>query len=290
MRSLGEVTVLMKAQPGGIVQRIPRTLGVLVAILFFASGPQQATAANVAAGDGTQSCPGGTGSISATARGERPRAPANPGVERALDAIRVLPGVNMPFVDLPEVSSSIATYSEGSLTHTVRTTVRAGRIPTSREGTTGGHRPSLMSSACVPFQREVHKVSHMICGGGCLIQYLQRTVDRYSNPNNLHYWDRVEVRIWRERQYSTGLYFTGDAYTRWDEGYAFDCEDGSNQGRIVYSYTTPVWNTWDRTYDYYWTEYQLPTVTPTLAGPVLRVSTTTPESYGPNLYTQVDLQ
>ncbi len=267
---------------------MPRALGVLVAIVLFASIPQPSAAANVASGDGMQGCPGDTGSRSMPAQGRRPR--ANRAIERAPDAVRVLPGANMPFIDLPEVSSSIETYSEGGLTHTIRTTVRAGRVPTSTgRATTGGHRASLMSGACTLFQREVHKVSHTICGGGCLIQYLQRTVDRYSNPNRLNYWDRVEVRIWWERLYSTGLYFTGDAYTRWDEGYAFDC-NGDPQGRIVYSYTTPAWYTWDRTYDYYWTEYQLPTVTPTLAGPVLRVSTTTPESYGPNLYTQVDLQ
>jgi hypothetical protein len=209
---------------------------------------------------------------------------------RAPDPVQVLPGANSPFVDLPVVQETTRTYTEGGLINTVKTTVRSGLPPGTLAPSSGGHEAAV-SATCTYTTRDVYLQEHTICGGGCLTQHMQRTFDRFTNTNNngLHYWDRIEVRLWWTRQYDVQIYFTGDAYTEWDEGFAFDC-DGASQGRTVSNSFAPVWYTWDRTYDYYWDETWLPTVTPTYAGPLLNVYTNTPESFGPQLHTEIGVQ
>ena len=118
------------------------------------------------------------------------------------------------------------------------------------------------------------------------MQHMRRTVDQYSNPNGLNYFDRIEYRPWWYRIASDGLYFTGNAYTEWRESNAWDC-DGAGQGRTTFNSFAPQWFTWDRTYDYYWDETWLPTVTPSIYS--LFVFTDTPESFGPNLHTELSL-
>lgn len=210
-------------------------------------------------------------------------------MERAPDPVQALPGAGKVAVHLPVViSETVESYSEGGLTHTIQTTVTRGFAP-GTSGSSGGRLAAPLSGVCSPLGRDAIERRHTICGGGCLTQVMLRTVDRYSNPNGLNYFDRIEVRLWWERQYSTNIYFTGNAYTEWREDYAFDC-DGAGQGRTTWNSFAPQWYTWDRTYDYYWDETALPTVTPTNAGPSLFVFTDTPESYGPTLHTEISLK
>jgi hypothetical protein len=145
-----------------------------------------------------------------------------------------------------------------------------------------------MSGVCSFLGRNVIDRQHMICGGGCLTQYMRRTADAYSNDADLvnTYWDRIEVRLWWARD-STNIYLTGNAYTEWREP-GRDCNN-VDQSRVTSNSFAPAWFTWDRTYDYYWDETWLPT----MAAPgnfTLYVFTDTPESFGPTLHTEIFLQ
>jgi hypothetical protein len=269
-----------------------KVFSAALALLLCAFLPTSALAANVTSGSNDRAACPSTPSESpvrvTTPGGVSSSADLTP--VRGPDPVQALPGVGSPQIDFPVVSQSTQTYTEGGLTHTIGTIIRSG-IPRGIPGVSssgGGHLAALSSGACTLLGRNVIERFHTICGGGCLTQWMRRTVDQYSNPNALNYYDRIEVRLWWVREYSTGLYFEGPAYTEWRESVAFDC-DGVNQGRTTWSSFTPQWNTWDRTYDYYWDETWLPTVTPTGAGTTLYVFTDTPESFGPTLHTEVFL-
>jgi hypothetical protein len=260
----------------------------LVALLLLVSLPAPVLGASGVSGDSARAeCPA---SVDAAVLGSTPSTPGSATdltMGRAPNPIQVLPGAQSPFVDLPIVSETVQTSIEGGLTHTTRTTIRSGLPPGSVLKTNGGRLAS--PSTCTFLNQNSIQQDDTICGGGCLTQSMVRSFNKYSNTNGLNYFGRVQVRLWWTRQYDVQIYFTGSAYTEWDEGNAYDCS-GSWNGRTVSNSFAPSWNTWDRTYDYYWDETWLPIVTPTFAGPELNVWTSTPESYGPNLYTIIQLQ
>lgn len=173
-----------------------------------------------------------------------------PTIGHAPDPVRALPGADGPFIPLTVVSDTTQTHTEGSLTFTTRTTIRSGSPRASAPSTGGAHQPSLAAAPCSLLTRDSIETAATICGGGCITQHMRRTFDRYSNPNGLPYFGRIEVRLWWSRLYDVQIYLTGPAYTEWDEGYAFDCP-GAVQGRTVSNSFTPEWLSWDRTYDYY---------------------------------------
>jgi len=155
----------------------------------------------------------------------------------------------------------------------------------SAASSSGGKLASVQAGTCTQTGQWIQTDHDYQCGGGCLDQYLRRTVNTYSNDADgiNTYYDRQEVRMWWERD-STNIYITGQAYNQFRD-YMVDC-NGANSQHDVYAYTTISWQTTYRTYDYYWDETWLPTV----GGPGdlhLLIQLTTPESYGPDIYSQV---
>jgi hypothetical protein len=114
----------------------------------------------------------------------------------------------MPEVDFPIVSQTNETYIDSAgFTHTVTTTVRHG-VPLGRRtaATSAGGHLAAPASTCSFLGRDVFSRTDQICGGGCMTQNLQRTIDEYSNDADTvnTYHGRVEYRLWWTRQYSTG--------------------------------------------------------------------------------------
>lgn len=215
---------------------------------------------------------------------------ASGSLERISDPIQVAPGRGTFGNDWPIVSETAVTWQENGLTYTERTTLRRGLRPGMTPGapSLGGRQAALNAIPCIYQGTDIVDRQHSVCGAGCITQYMRRTVDRYGG-SAYNMFDRLEVRLWWTRQYSTQIDFSGSAYTQWNEDYAIDCND-NNVGRRVYSSFWPAWSTWDRTYDYVWDERWLPTAGPPAgSGLTLFVYTDTPTNVGPTLHTEIML-
>ena len=263
--------------------------GVITLALFMSlalATPAEA-AETATGGNRADPCFSGSTGLATNAISGPTQSPAGQTMVRTPDPRQAPPDTSLE-VDLPIVSESTLTWVEGGLTHTRRTIVREGFPKGTSSSNAGSHLAAPLSGVCTYAGQTVIDQPHTVCGGGCITQWIRRTANRYNNPScPCVYYDRIEVRVWWERQGSTYINFGGSAYTEWREGTAIDC-DGANQGRTTWNSFAPQWaNDW-QTYQYYWDETWLPTVSaPDLW--TLYVFTQTPTNYFGNLYTQLFL-
>lgn len=265
---------------GKDILTVIRALIALATLVLSLSIPHLADASEIGTRSGEPaacaSAPDGS-AVSATNQSPSAGSATEVALERAPDPETAPPRTSSPLVPgVPVISQTVRTYIEDGLTHTVRSTVQYLASPSATQAASG---------SCSKTGRYYLTDDDTICGGGCLTQWQRRTIDSYTNsgdPTNI-YWDRIEVRLWWVRQYDIQIGFAGNAYTEWREDALNDC-NGTPVGRTTWSSWLPQWaNQW-QTYEYYWDETWLPTA----AAPDffhLVVDTTTPTTYGPNLYT-----
>jgi hypothetical protein len=237
-----------------------------IALLMTLGSTQSAYAANQAGGGRLVDC--------GTSNAPAPSGPTPDPTQAPATATPIVPGV-------PIISQTTLTYTEGGLTITRRTTVQE-KGPSSASS---GGRLASVTGACTPLggQRIVTDQS-TVCGAGCITEYLQRTLDKFSNsadPYNTYY-QRAEVRLWWVRTNGDPITF-GDSYTEWDEEGAFTC-DGAPAGRTTANTFYPQWQYSTRSYDYYWNEYWLPIIA-TPGSPTIKVWNRTSTSFGISLQT-----
>lgn len=235
-----------------------------------------------------------TNELTLTGNADRTTAAGELPLKRGPDPIQLEPGAGLYGEHWPIVSQSSYTYTDGEITHTVTTTVRRGVRPEMRVGTStgGGHMPALLAGICTYIGTNNILRTDVGCNGWCEYQNLRKIADVYTQNGSNNYYDRIETRNWWTR--TIDIPYLGTAHTQWNEDVAIDCNN-ANQGRRVYSDWTPQWYTWDRTYDYYWDETWLPTVTPGSGGSWLFTYTDTPLLYNggqtlKTLHTEIGLQ
>jgi hypothetical protein len=260
-----------------------RVATVALTILVFGTSATPALGAFVVYGGNMPGCPAAvapTGSATTSA-------PVDSTPTRAPDALRVAPGVNAPRHEGigTVISHALTTWSDGQLYGGHEVTVVFYPLPGTSAPSSGGKLASLLAGTCTQTGQWTQTDHDFQCGGGCLDQYFQRSVNTYRNDADVinTYYDRTEVRMWWTRT-DTNMYFTGPAHTTFRD-YMVDC-NGANSFHDVYSDTSISWMTTFRTFDYYWDETWLPTV----GGPNtfhMEVTLTTPESFGLDIYSEV---
>jgi hypothetical protein len=257
-------------------------VSIMLAILSLIGLAEPTLAASDTAGGGPLACPTKVApEPSATAS-----APAD-STTRIAAAIQVAPGINAPRLEGigTVVSHTVETWTDGQLTGGHEATSTFYPLSSVATSSSGGKLASIQAGTCTKTGSWTQQSHDWVCGGGCIDQYMTRTVDTFSNDADLvnTYYDRIEVRFWFVRD-STNIYLTGSAYTHFQD-VMVDC-NGANSNHDVDSYTSVSWYTTYRSYDYYYDETWLPNV----GGPDfmhLLVTTDTPESYGRDLYSQI---